>query len=103
MSGSSNAAAVGIFAAVALAGAARPTNTYPPDEQPSGIDSIYPNRQGHTDPLVGQPNGPPKQPESTCTLAEDPVISYGGGLYHVLYDYLHDRVGYHLIDLGSSS
>ena len=29
-------------------------------------------------------------------LAEDPVIWYSGGQYHVLYDYPDDRVGYHL-------
>ena len=32
----------------------------------------------------------------TYTLAEDPVIWYSGGQYHVLYDYPDDRVGYHL-------
>jgi hypothetical protein len=35
-------------------------------------------------------------PESTYSLAEDPVIWYSGGQYHVVYDYPDDRVGYHL-------
>src|SRR5437868_4794609 len=29
-------------------------------------------------------------------VAEDPVIWFSGGQYHVLYDYAGDRVGYHL-------
>jgi hypothetical protein len=73
-----------------------PTNAYPSNEQPSGVDSIYPNRRAHTDPLAGQSNGPPLTPENTYVLAEDPVIWYSGGMYHVLYDYPDDRVGYHL-------
>ncbi len=75
----------------------QPTNTYPASEAvPSNIASIYPNRQKHTDPLAGMPGGPPVTPESTYALAEDPVIWYSGGQYHVLYDYPDDRVGYHL-------
>jgi hypothetical protein len=38
----------------------------------------------------------PSTVESTYTLAEDPVIWFSGGQYHVLYDYPGDRVGYHL-------
>ncbi|HEY5090018.1 MAG TPA: hypothetical protein VIK30_08615 [Polyangia bacterium] len=73
----------------------QPTNTYPPNEQPSYSDGIYPNRQRHADPLTGTPGGPPVNPES-YSLIEDPVIWYSGGKYHVLYDYPDDRVGYHL-------
>lgn len=68
-----------------------PTNTYPSNEQPT-IASIYPNRTKHasTDPQA------PATVESTYSLAEDPVIWFSGGKYHVLYDYPDDRVGYHL-------
>ncbi len=68
-----------------------PTNTYPSNQQPS-IASIYPNRSKHSsaDPYA------PSTVESTYSLAEDPVIWYSGGQYHVLYDYPDDRVGYHL-------
>jgi MYXO-CTERM domain-containing protein len=68
-----------------------PTNTYPSIQQPS-IASIYPNRSKHSsaDPYA------PGTVESTYSLAEDPVIWYSGGQYHVLYDYPDDRVGYHL-------
>ena len=38
----------------------------------------------------------PSSVESTYSLAEDPVIWFSGGKYHVLYDYPDDRVGYHL-------
>ena len=38
----------------------------------------------------------PSTVRSTYTVAEDPVIWYSGGQYHVLYDYPGDRVGYHL-------
>ena len=38
----------------------------------------------------------PSTVESTYTLAEDPVIWFSDGQYHVLYDYPDDRVGYHL-------
>jgi MYXO-CTERM domain-containing protein len=69
----------------------QPTNTYPPSEQPpSSLASIYPNRQKHSDPMA------PSTLESTYVLAEDPLIWFSGGQYHVLYDYPDDRVGYHL-------
>ena len=72
--------------------AQQPTNTYPSNEAiPSQYSaSIYPNRQKHTDPMG------PSTVESTYTVAEDPVIWFSGGQYHVLYDYPGDRVGYHL-------
>ena len=72
--------------------AQQPTNTYPSGEAiPSQYSaSIYPNRQKHSDPMG------PSTVESTYTVAEDPVIWYSGGQYHVLYDYPGDRVGYHL-------
>ena len=75
--------------------AQQPTNTYPSNEAiPSQYSaSIYPNRQKHSDPMG------PSTVESTYTLAEDPVIWYSGGQYHVLYDYPGDRVGYHLTSL----
>ena len=69
----------------------QPTNTYPSSEQPpANLASIYPNRQKHLDPMA------PSTLESTYVLAEDPLIWYSGGQYHVLYDYPDDRVGYHL-------
>jgi len=69
----------------------QPTNTYPSSQQPpANLASIYPNRQKHLDPMA------PSTPESTYVLAEDPLIWYSGGQYHVLYDYPDDRVGYHL-------
>ena len=55
--------------------------------------SIYPNRQKHLDPQA------PATVESTYELAEDPLIWYSGGQYHVLYDYPDDRVGYHLTSI----
>ncbi len=72
--------------------AQQPTNSYPSSETiPSQYSaSIYPNRQKHLDPMG------PSTVESTYTLAEDPVIWFSGGQYHVLYDYPGDRVGYHL-------
>jgi MYXO-CTERM domain-containing protein len=72
--------------------AQQPTNTYPSSEAiPAQFSaSIYPNRQKHLDSLG------PSTVESTYTLAEDPVIWFSGGQYHVLYDYPDDRVGYHL-------
>jgi len=72
--------------------AQQPTNTYPSNEAiPSQYSaSIYPNRQRHSDPMG------PSSVESTYTVAEDPVIWFSGGQYHVLYDYPGDRVGYHL-------
>ena len=72
--------------------AQQPTNTYPSNEAvPSQFSaSIYPNRQQHADPMA------PSTVESTYTDAEDPVIWFSGGQYHMLYDYPADRVGYHL-------
>jgi len=69
----------------------QPTNTYPSSEAvPANIASIYPNRTRHADSMA------PATVESTYALAEDPVIWYSGGQYHVVYDYPDDRVGYHL-------
>ena len=72
--------------------AQQPTTTYPSNEAiPSQYSaSIYPNRTKHSDPMG------PSTVESTYTVAEDPVIWFSGGQYHVLYDYPGDRVGYHL-------
>jgi hypothetical protein len=72
--------------------AQQPTNTYPSDEAIASqySASIFPNRQKHSDPMG------PSTVESTYSLAEDPVIWFSGGQYHVLYDYPDDRVGYHL-------
>ncbi len=72
--------------------AQQPTNTYPSSETiPAQYSaSIYPNRQKHLDSMA------PSTVESTYTLAEDPVIWFSGGQYHVLYDYPDDRVGYYL-------
>jgi hypothetical protein len=71
----------------------QPSNTYPSNQQPpSGLPSIYPNRQKHS----SDDTYAPSSLESTYVLAEDPVIWYSGGQYHVLYDYPDDRVGYHL-------
>jgi hypothetical protein len=72
--------------------AQQPTNTYPSSEAiPSQYSaSIFPNKTKHADPMG------PSSVESTYSLAEDPVIWFSGGQYHVLYDYPDDRVGYHL-------
>jgi hypothetical protein len=72
--------------------AQQPTNTYPSSETIAAqfSASIYPNRQKHLDSMA------PSTVESTYTVAEDPVIWFSGGQYHVLYDYPGDRVGYHL-------
>jgi hypothetical protein len=72
--------------------AQQPTNSYPSSESiPAQYSaSIYPNRQKHLDSMA------PSTVESTYTLAEDPVIWFSGGQYHVLYDYPDDRVGYYL-------
>ena len=74
--------------------AQQPTNTYPSSEAIPAANSasIYPNRTKHTT----ADHYAPSTVESTYTLAEDPVIWYSGGKYHVLYDYPDDRVGYHL-------
>jgi hypothetical protein len=71
----------------------KPTLKYSAAETPAAsLPSIFPNRQKHT------PDDPqaPKTVENTATFAEDPLIWYSGGLYHVVYDYPDDRVGYHL-------
>jgi hypothetical protein len=72
--------------------AQQPTNTYASsDAVPAASSaSIFPNRKKHLDPLG------PSTVEGTYSVAEDPVIWYSSGLYHVLYDYPGDRVGYHL-------
>jgi hypothetical protein len=72
--------------------AQQPTTTYPSNEAiPSQYSaSIFPNKTKHSDPMG------PSTVESTYSLAEDPVIWFSGGQYHVLYDYPDDRVGYHL-------
>jgi len=71
----------------------KPTLKYSAAETPaSSLPSIFPNRQKHTsaDPQA------PSSVENTAIWAEDPLIWYSGGLYHVVYDYPDDRVGYHL-------
>lgn len=75
--------------------AQQPTTTYPSSEAiPSQYSaSIYPNKQKHADPMA------PSTVEATYIVAEDPVIWFSGGQYHVLYDYPGDRVGYHLTSL----
>jgi hypothetical protein len=71
----------------------KPTLKYSAAETPAAsLPSIFPNRQKHT---TADPNAP-KTVENTATYAEDPLIWYSGGLYHVVYDYPDDRVGYHL-------
>lgn len=69
----------------------QPTTTYPASQAPpANLASIFPNRSKHLDPLAPQP------PESTYVWAEDPVIWYSGGQYHVVYNYPLSRVAYHL-------
>jgi hypothetical protein len=70
--------------------AQQPTNTYPSAEAVPAANSgsIFPDKKTHSDPLG------PSTAEGTYSLAEDPVIWYSGGQYHVLYDYPDDRVGY---------
>lgn len=71
----------------------RPTTKYSQAETPpTNFPTIYPIRQKHTS---ADPMAPPTV-ENTATFAEDPLIWYSGGLYHVVYDYPDDRVGYHL-------
>lgn len=72
--------------------AQQPTNKYASsDAVPAASKaSIFPNRQKHLDPTG------PSRVESTYSIAEDPFIWYSAGLYHVLYGYPGDRVGYHL-------
>jgi len=71
----------------------QPTNTYPSAiKPPNNLATVFPYRQKHStdDPYA------PGSVESTGSYAEDPVIWYSGGLYHIVYDYPDDRVGYHL-------
>lgn len=72
--------------------AQQPTNTYPSEMAVPAASkaSVFPNRQKHLDPLA------PSRVEATYIVAEDPVIWHSGGLYHVMYGYPGDRVGYHL-------
>ena len=71
----------------------RPTTTYAAAEKPpANFPTVYPVRQKHTtaDPYA------PSTVENMATYAEDPLIWYSGGQYHVVYDYPDDKVGYHL-------
>jgi hypothetical protein len=69
----------------------KPTTTYPAAQAPpSNLATIFPNRPKHLSSLA------PQTPESVYVYAEDPVIWYSGGQYHVLYNYPDDRVMYHL-------
>jgi hypothetical protein len=69
----------------------QPTTTYPSAQAPpSNLATIYPNRPSHLSPLA------PQTPESVYVYAEDPIIWYSGGQYHVIYNYPDDRVAYHL-------
>ena len=76
--------------------AQQPTNTYPSTEAVpfANSGSIFPNKKNHSSDPLG-----PSSAEGTYSLAEDPVIWYSDGQYHVLYDYPDDRVGYHLTSL----
>lgn len=73
----------------------QPTNNYPSNQQPVNPASIFPKRLRHSP----DDNLAPSSIENTEVWAEDPLIWYGGGQYHVLYDYPNDRVGYHLTSL----
>ena len=69
----------------------KPTTTYAATEAvPATIPSIFPNRKKHLDTQA------PQTPESTYVFAEDPLIWYSGGQYHVVYNYPDDLVAYHL-------
>ena len=71
----------------------RPTTKYSVAETPpANFPTVYPVRQKHTtaDPYA------PSTVENMATYAEDPLIWYSGGQYHVVYDYPDDKVGYHL-------
>ena len=69
----------------------QPTTTYAAAEAvPASLASIYPNRKKH---LSSQA---PATVESTYVYAEDPLIWYSGGQYHVIYNYPDDRAAYHL-------
>jgi hypothetical protein len=69
----------------------QPTTTYASGQTPpSNLATIYPNRPKHLSPSA------PQTPESVYVYAEDPIIWYSGGQYHVIYNYPDDRVAYHL-------
>jgi hypothetical protein len=69
----------------------QPTTTYASGQTPpSNLATIYPNRPKHLSQLA------PQTPESVYVYAEDPIIWYSGGQFHVIYDYPDDRVAYHL-------
>jgi hypothetical protein len=69
----------------------QPTTTYASGQTPpSNLATIYPNRPKHLSSLA------PQTPESVYVYAEDPIIWYSGGQYHVIYNYPDDRVAYHL-------
>ena len=69
----------------------KPTTTYPSGQTPpSNLATVFPNRPKHLSSLA------PQTPESVYVYAEDPIIWYSGGQYHVIYNYPDDRVAYHL-------
>jgi hypothetical protein len=71
----------------------KPTTTYPAAQTPpSNLATIFPNRPKHLSTAAGAP----QTPESVYVYAEDPIIWYSGGQYHVIYNYPDDRIAYHL-------
>ena len=71
----------------------KPTTTYPAGQTPpSNLATIFPNRPKHLSTAAGAP----QNPESVYVYAEDPIIWYSGGQYHVIYNYPDDRIAYHL-------
>jgi hypothetical protein len=71
----------------------KPTTTYPAGQTPpSNLATIFPNRPKHLSTAAGAP----QTPESVYVYAEDPIIWYSGGQYHVVYNYPDDRIAYHL-------
>jgi hypothetical protein len=71
----------------------KPTTTYPAGQTPpSNLATIFPNRPKHLSTAAGAP----QNPESVYVYAEDPIIWYSGGQYHVVYNYPDDRIAYHL-------
>lgn len=71
----------------------KPTTTYPTGQTPpSNLATIFPNRPKH----LSTASGAPSNPESVYVYAEDPIIWYSGGQYHVIYNYPDDRIAYHL-------
>jgi hypothetical protein len=71
----------------------RPTTKYSAAEKPpANFPTVYPVRQKHTT----EDTYAPSTVENMATYAEDPLIWYSGGQYHVVYDYPDDKVGYHL-------